>query len=176
MVLATAAVLGITAAPSAAKVLCTRDSALVGAFGRDARTDPRTAYLTEAQVDSVRRLARTPFDTLRLTYWVASRGDSLLGYAYLDTHPVRSLLETVFVAVSPHGRVLRVDVLAFHEPEDYLPPRRWFDRLAGFVLSPRLRPGDHVDGLSGATLSARAATGAVRRALALHAVLQGSAR
>lgn len=174
--LAVVAALAGTAAPAAAAVLCTRDSALARAFGRDARAEPRTVYLTEAQVDSIRHLARARYDSPRLTYWVASRRDSLAGYAYIDTHPVRSMLETVFVAVSPDGRVLRMDVLAFHEPEDYLPSRRWLDRLAGRTLSPRLRPGDQVDGISGATLSARAATEALRRVLALHAVLHRSTR
>ena len=174
--LAAVAALGCAARPAAATVRCTRDSALVAAFGSDARSEPRTVYLTEALVDSVERLARARFATPRLTYWVATRNDSAVGWAYLDTHPVRTMSETVFVALDSRGAVLRVDVLAFHEPEDYLPPRRWLDRLAGVRLSPRLRPGDRVDGISGATLSARAVTDAVRRVLALHTVLHGSTR
>jgi hypothetical protein len=63
--------------------------------------------------------------------------------------------------------------LAFQEPEDYLPPRRWLQRLVGQALSVHLRAGDGIDAISGATLSARAFTAAVRRCLAVDALLRG---
>jgi len=164
----------IPARRAQARVYETRDAALRSVFGDSARIETRTAYLTPDQVDSVRSLARARFDTPRLTYYVASRGDTLLGRAYLDTHVVRSMPETLLLAVGPDGRVHAVEILAFHEPEDYLPPRRWLRTLLGRSLSPHLRPGDALDGITGASLSARAAAEAVRRALALDRVLHGA--
>jgi hypothetical protein len=151
----------------------TRDEALRGVFPA-ARIETLTAYLTPALVESVRALARAHYTAPRCTYYEASRGDTLLGRAYIDTHVVRTMPEALLVAVGPEGRVLAVEILAFHEPEDYLPPRRWWQRLGGRTLSPHLRPGDGVDAITGATLSARAATEAVRRALALDHVLRGA--
>ena len=165
--------LGTMTPPAHAKLYRTREAALRNVFGAAARLEARTVWLTAAQVDSVRHVARAPFDAPRLTYYAASRGDTLLGYAFLDTHPVRTMSETLLIAVDPAGRVLAAEILAFHEPEDYLPPPRWLQTLLGRRLSPHLRPGDQVDGISGATLSARAATEAVRRALGLHHVLHG---
>jgi hypothetical protein len=166
----------LLATPSAeAKLFRTRDAALEHAFGAEAVTRPHTVYLTPAQVDAVHDLARAPFDAQRLTYWEASAGDSLLGRAYLDTHLVRSMFETVLVVVVPGGRVAAVDILAFHEPEDYLPPARWLATLLGKTLGSRLAPGDDVDAISGATLTVRAVTATVRRALALDRVLHGGA-
>lgn len=159
-----------------AATLATRDAVLRRVFAGATRLDPRTMYLTPAQVESVRARARAPFDTPRLTYWEAARGDTLLGRAYLDTRPVRTMPATLLVAVGPDARVLAVCVLAFHEPMDYLPPQRWLERLVGRSLSERLRAGDQVDGITGATLSARAFTDAVRRCLALEAVLHGDRR
>jgi hypothetical protein len=163
----------LAAPPVSAKLYQRRDAALQRVFGTAARLEPRTAYLTPAQVEEVRRLARARFETPRLTYWEASHGDSLLGRAYLDTHPVRTLSATLLVAVGPDGAVRAVEVLAFHEPEDYLPPAGWLRTLVGRRLSEHLRPGDAVDGISGATLSARAFTEAVRRSLALDRILHG---
>jgi len=150
----------------------TRDAALARVFGAGARFAPRTVYLTPAQIDAAASLARAKIEPPRFTYWVATRGDSLLGWAFLDSRIVRTMPATFFVAVRPDGKLLRADVLAFQEPEDYLPPRRWLDRLAGCALSPRLRPGDAVDGITGATLSARATTETIRRCLALVQVLE----
>ena len=60
---------------------------------------------------------------------------------------------------------------AFHEPLDYLPTKRWYERLVGVDTTGPLRIGRDVDAVSGATLSARAATASVRRMLAYHRLL-----
>jgi len=161
---------------AAAKTYETRDAALARVFGADAVVDRRTAFLTPAQVDSAQALAGARVEYPRVTYYVATRRDTLLGRAYLDTHIVRTLSETLLIVVAPDGRTQSVDILAFDEPEDYLPPRRWLHALVDRTLSKRLRPGDAVDGISGATLSARAATEAVRRVLAVDRVLHGERR
>jgi hypothetical protein len=165
--------LGFAAPAAHAKLYETRDAALRRVFGVEARLEPRTVYLTPAQMEAVRRQGRARFDTPRLTWWEATRRDTLLGRAYLDTHPVRSLTETLLVVAAPDGSLGAIRILAFHEPEDYLPPASWLRTLLGRRLSEHLRPGDEVDGISGATLSARAATEAVRRVLALDRVLHG---
>lgn len=151
-----------------------RDAALRRVFGDAVRIEPRSAYLTAAELDSVRRWGRARCDAPRFTYYVASRNDTLLGRAYLDTHPVRSMPATILFAVDAAGRVSAVEILAFHEPEDYLPPRRWLDRLVGRTESARLRPGEDLDGISGATLSARSTAEALRRVLALDRLLRGA--
>ena len=60
---------------------------------------------------------------------------------------------------------------SFFEPQDYLPSRRWFGQFEGRDLDEGLRLKREIRTLSGATLSSRSATDAVRRALALHRVL-----
>jgi len=159
-----------------AKTYETRDAALSRVFGPEANIQRRSVFLTEAQVDSVQRLGRCRVEQVRLSYYEATRGDSLLGRAYLDTHRVRNEHETLLIVVGPDGRTREVDILAFHEPEDYLVPQGWLETLEQRRLSSRLRPGDEVDAISGATLSTRAATEAVRRVLALDQVVQGVER
>lgn len=169
-----AVVMASAATPSGARTFEARDAALARVFGAGTRFEPRTVYLQAAQVDSVRRLAGARFDTPRFTYWRALRGDSLQGLAFLETAVVRTMPVTWLIAVTPASEVRAVEILAFHEPEDYLPRRRWLDRLLGKRLSKRLRPGDDIDGITGATLSARAACDAVRRSLALTRILGDS--
>jgi len=173
-----AAFLGACAAgtaPAAARTFATREESLRRVFGPGAHLEARTAWLSAAECDSARQWAQTNFDRSPVTYWVATRNDSLLGRAFLDTRTVRTMPATVLVAVDCRHQVLALEVLAFHEPTDYLPPRRWLDRLVGRPLTKRLRPGADVDGVSGATLSARAFTAAVRSALALDRVVTGAA-
>jgi hypothetical protein len=59
-------------------------------------------------------------------------------------------------------------VLAFNEPEDYLPKAAWYGQFAGKKLSGELQLKKAIRPIAGATLTARATTEAVRRVLAIH--------
>ena len=95
----------------------------------------------------------------------------MLGYAFLDTRMVRTLPATFLIVLSPAGIVQRVQVLAFHEPEDYLPPERWLRQFEQQPLGPDLQLHRNIHGIAGATLSSQSVTNAVRQALALFQVL-----
>jgi hypothetical protein len=153
------------------RVLLTREAALAQAFGARARIETRTTYLTPGQVSRVQQAAGAQLASARVTAYRGLVGDSLVGTAYVDTHPVRSQMETVLIVVTPEGSVSAVEVLAFNEPDDYLPPPRWLGQFDGRALSRDLKPGLAVPSLSGATLTARAVASAVRRTLALHTTL-----
>jgi hypothetical protein len=90
-----------------------------------------------------------------------------VGYALFDTHVVRTQPETFVVSLDPRGQVTGLFVCAFYEPLDYLPPDRWLGQFRGRNGSGTLRVGVEIAGITGATLSARAVAGGVRRALAV---------
>ena len=94
-----------------------------------------------------------------------------MGVGFFDTHRVRTLNETLLVALSPEGRVLRVEAVAFHEPAEYMAREAWVKQFGGKALDPQLSLKGGIRPLSGATLTAHAMTDAARRCLALHQVL-----
>jgi hypothetical protein len=165
-----AAALGV-AVPAAAKVFLSRAEALELAFPDADRVESRSHFLTPEQVERVRTLARTPFDSKLVTVHTGYRGADALGHAFIDVHTVRTLPEAFLIVLTPQGAVSSLRVLAFHEPLDYLPTERWLEQFRGRTARDELRLDRDVDGIAGATLSARAVTGAVRRALALYQVL-----
>jgi Na+-translocating ferredoxin:NAD+ oxidoreductase RnfG subunit len=81
------------------------------------------------------------------------------------------LPEAFLVVLSPGGEVRSLRVLAFHEPLEYMPSERWYDQFEEKSLSQPMRLGRDVHGIVGATLSARATTRGVRRALAFYQVV-----
>jgi hypothetical protein len=92
----------------------------------------------------------------------------------LDTHVVRTMPATVLTAIAPDGTLKAALVLQFAEPPDYLPREGWLRTLEGRALDDDLRPGRGVRRVTGATLTVQSLTDAVRRALALDAlVLRG---
>ena len=159
-----------------AKVFLTVDEALRLAFP-DTKVERRTSYLTERQRERANELAGIPVPSRLVHAYVATVEGKAAGTAYFDTHRVRTLPETVMVVLDPSGKVRRVEVLSFNEPQDYLPGGAWYGQFAGRGLDERLALKRDIRPLTGATLTARATTSAVRRVLAVHRVLQeGAAR
>ena len=159
------------APPLGAKVFYGQKEALALAFPDASRIERKTHILEDTEVAAIEALARSELGSRLVAIHTAWRGDELLGFAHIDVHTVRTKPEGFMVVLGPRGTVDAVRVLAFYEPIEYLPTQRWYDRFTGKAPDDRLRLGHDVDAVSGATLSARAATDGVRRVLAYYEVL-----
>jgi hypothetical protein len=161
--------------PFAAQTI-TQEEALVLAFPEADSIQRRTAYLTEGQlaalVSAVEEGGEAPPGVV--TYYTALRAGTLLGTAYFDAHRVRTLPQVIMIAVGPDARVLRVETLSFREPPEYRAPDRWLGLFRGKEGGEEVSSKGEVPNLTGATLTARATTRAVHRALALHRILHPS--
>ena len=154
-----------------AKVFYAKEEALRAAFPEADVIDKQTFFLTDDQQKQVETLARTRLDSKLVTLYIGRRGQKPLGYAMIDVHNVRTLPEAVMVVLSPEGRVASTLILAFYEPLEYLPNERWLKQFDQTRLTPDLRVGGRIAGITGATLTARAMTESVRKVLALYQVL-----
>lgn len=171
-----AAVLGLAAAlavavPAPATVFHTRSEALDLAFPEADRVEHHTYVLDAEQARRIEELAGAAPDSRLVRVYRGYRKGDLLGYAFIDVHTVRTLPEAFLVVLSPDGEVESLRLLAFHEPLDYKPTDRWYDQFGRKSLGDGLRVGRDIHGIVGATLSARATTRGVRRALALYEVV-----
>lgn len=160
----------VGAVPCLPEVLLTESRALERAFP-GASVKRRTLYLTEEQVAAIERRARSRLPSPVVTVYEARSGDEVVGRAVLDTSVVRTMPATVLSAISPDGTLEMALVLQFTEPPDYLPREGWLKTFAGRALDDDLWPGRGVNAVTGATLTVHAFTDAVRRALALDALV-----
>ena len=85
---------------------------------------------------------------------------------------MRTLSETILVATDPEGRVTRIELLSFAEPEEYVPRGNWYAQFVGRPLDDELRLKRAIRPADGASLTAGATTDAVRRVLALQRTLR----
>lgn len=175
--LALAALLAAVAAgPAAGKVFMTADEALALAYP-GCTVDRETVFLTDEQRAEARRRSGVEVRSslvhpYRVTCPAAGgEGTRPGGTAYFDVHRVRTLEETLMIALDASGAVKRIEVLSFKEPEDYLPREIFYQQYVGKTLGPDLQLKRDIRNVTGATLTARATTEAARRVLALHEVI-----
>jgi hypothetical protein len=131
-------------------------------------------FLTPAQVTEVARRAGTDPASALVARYLAARNGQAVGRAYVDTHTVRTKRESLLIALDAQGRVMRVDVTAFLEPSEFRAPAAWLGQYRGRALEDDLAVNRAIRPIAGATLTARAANNAVRRVLAVDAVLQAA--
>ena len=165
-----ALVLLLAAASAGAKVFLTQEEALNLAFP-GATLDRKPVFLTAAEQQEAAALSGGPPPSALVVVYSATRDGRPVGTAYFDTHVVRTQTEVLMIVVDASGAIMRVEVLSFAEPEDYLPREHWYAQFPGKTLGDELSVKRGIRAVSGASLTARATTEAARRVLALHRVL-----
>jgi hypothetical protein len=168
------AVLARAAASFAAEI--TREEALALAYPGAAIRAERI-FMTDDQRKRAGERAGEAIPTALVARYLATSGGAAVGRAYVDTNVVRTKKETLLIALDAAGRVKRLDVVAFLEPSEYRPPDAWLRQYQSRPLDDQLQMNKAIRPIAGATLTARAVNGAVRRMLAIDSVLPtGEAR
>ena len=150
------------------KVLKTKDNALQDAFPAGTTITRTTLFLTGEQIDKVNTMAKVKCRSKLITYYTASQADSVIGFAFFDSHIVRTKSETFMLIVRVDGTIQDLQMLAFYEPLDYLPTPGWFSLFQNKQLDDSLWPNRAIDTVSGATLTTQAVTREVRKILAIY--------
>ena len=156
--------------PSYAKVYYSKQEAMELAFGTEAKIENLSLFLKADEKERIEKLARTKIDSSLFTFYVGKKGDELIAYAAIESHKVRTKPETLLVVLNAQGQLTRVETLAFHEPPEYQPSERWYAQLLNLPLE-EVSFRKKIQGISGATLSSRAALDSVRKVLAMYQVM-----
>jgi Na+-translocating ferredoxin:NAD+ oxidoreductase RnfG subunit len=160
--------------PAWATTLITVDEALNLAFP-DGIIERETVFLTDEQRQTAEKKGGSEVSSSIVTRYAATGDDEVvLGWAYLDTHRVRTLPETLMIVLHPDGTVRKVEVVTFREPLEYMPRESWYQQYQGQELNDDLALKRDIRPVTGATLTARATTEAVRRVLAVHETITAS--
>ncbi len=115
-----------------------------------------------------RRLGYALSKTSYYLFVATSQHGEVDGYAFIDDQMGQHKPITFAVKLSPVGVVLREEVLVYRETHgDEIHSRRFGKQFEGKTIDDPLRPGKDIDTISGATISSRAITIGVRRALVL---------
>ena len=136
----------------------------------------QSIYLTPQQVAKATQYAGEPVSTAFFVMYSVTRSGKLLGWVYLDTHRVRTLNETIFISIDPDHRVHNVQILNFHEPQEYMASDRFLALMKGRTLATKPSIRGDIPLIAGATLTSDAVASSVSRILAVHKVVTEGAR
>jgi hypothetical protein len=156
--------------PCFAKIYYSKNEALELAFGKSAQVEMLSLFPDDQQVARIQEIAKVKLDSGLFTFYVGKNQGITLGYAAIETITVRTKPETLMIVLTPEGELSNVQTLAFHEPPEYQPPERWFTQLYKRPLS-EMDFNKGVDGITGATLSTRAAISSIRKVMAIHQIM-----
>lgn len=153
-----------------ARVYIGIQGALSAAFP-DAEFQRKPMYLSRAQQSTLKAVPGLASIGRFHTFYIArdARGQ-IIGHALFDTHTVRTKEQTLLIALNPDSTVRSTRVISFFEPQEYLAPDRWLQIFTGKSSKDAIRTGRDLPTISGATLTTRAVSDAVRKAIQLHGV------
>ena len=157
--------IGFYCGAASAKSYQTQQQAIAAAFP-SLQAERKTLFLNKEQTERIEKLARTNVGSRVVSYYVSRSTSGVSGVAFFDRQIVRDMPVTFMVAVKASGEVDRVEILAFDEPEDYLPPLRWLQLYRARRLNDDLMIGRSIPHITGASLTSQAMNDGVRRALA----------
>lgn len=150
----------------------TKDAALHHYFPEQS-IERRSEYLSKEQKLAIKQAARAPWDHGVVTYYIAKDGSSVIGYAFFESVTVRTKTATYMVVINPNGTIRGIEILAFYEPEDYKPSRKWLYQFNEKNISSDLTLKSGIHNIVGATLSAQALSEGARKYLAFCKVIFG---
>lgn len=154
-----------------ARVIRTFPEAVQSVFPSADNVKRQSVYLTAEQVQRASKMAQERIDTAFLVAYRVTRGGTLLGWAYLDTHRVRTLNETVLICIDTRERIMHIEQLSFAEPQEYMASDRFLELFHNRVLDANLSLKGSIPSITGSTLTCSVLTSAARRVLALHKIV-----
>lgn len=152
----------------AAVVYLTEEEGLRKVLPEADRFDPDPVHLSADQLAQAQRLAGRAFRESDYRFWIGRKGEAIAGYATVLEVVGKERPITFLIGIGPAGEIKGVEVLVYRESRGAeIRYPRFMAQFAGKKIDNPLRLGDDVESISGATLSSRAATYAVRKALAI---------
>ncbi|NIQ12956.1 MAG: FMN-binding protein [Candidatus Dadabacteria bacterium] len=153
-----------------ASVFNTREKSLKHAFPNASKIDKIQIFLSDEQVDEIKKLGKTDVDSKIHIFYKAVKDGEEIGYAIIDTHNLRTTTETVLFVLNCDGTLRYAEILAFFEPQDYMPGNKWIDIFKNISLNDKIRVGRDIPDITGATITSNSFSEATRKVLAIYEV------
>ena len=151
-----------TPSTAVAEVFLSQSEALKHVFGKNHRAALKSKIIERQDLRKLEAKAKAKIGSRLFSYHIW-RGNIVV----IDKALVRTKQCVYMVAVNSNLKVKSVKVLAFFEPDEYLPTDNWFEKFSGLKPSRQVELGDNIPLVAGSTLTVNAISKGVRKNLAL---------
>lgn len=158
----------IAASIASAELLISPVESMQLVFSPEAKVEKKNILLTKEKAQAVEKEIKGKLKTKLYQVYKASKEDKLLGYGILVSQNVRSKNCVVMYHISNDSILKSIEIIAFNEPKEYLPSKKWTQVFSGVQTSQQLYLSKDIPIITGATLSARAVSDASRIAFAIY--------
>lgn len=155
------------AAPLSGKVYLTKDDALKQAFPSAEAIERQNLFLMDEDLKHIEALSKVKVESKLFTYYKAVGKEGIIGYAVIESHIVRTKPEVFMAVITTKGVIDHIEILAFYEPEEYIPSKRWLQLFKGRRLDDQLWIRKEINAISGATMTSEGITREIRKILAI---------
>ena len=129
--------------------------------------ETKNITLSDAQVAQLSSASKQKIDTKIYRIFVAKNGSKVAGYGVLINKKVRTKNVVALYLITADEKIKSIEIVAFNEPEEYLPSKTWLDMFDNKSVNNPLMLNQDIPTKTGATLSAKTITDGARAALAL---------
>lgn len=127
----------------------------------------KSILLTNKEAKTVELKARKKLHSKIIRIYLINRAKKIVCYGIILTRRVRTKKSAILYMIDPKGKIKAIEILAFNEPSEFKPKKKWINTLKGKNINDPLRINQDIHTISGATLSARNVAEGARIALAI---------
>lgn len=134
--------------------------------------DRLTVELSKDQMKRIQKASKIAVRNNKVAVWNVKKGESVVGTFWVDQVIGKHEFITYAVGLNADGSVKQVEIMDYRETYGYqVREAGWRKQFVGKKSSDRVKLGQDVQNISGATLSCRNITDGVKRILATHEII-----
>ena len=135
-------------------------------FGDTVLITPITVRLTTAEKDSLAHRSVLKWLTDSINVYICRAKENVVGYGFVDDVKGKTQFVTYLTSVRPNGEVQDIDVLAYRESYGgEIAYESFRKQFRAKTVNDKLRLGNDIKNISGATISVHAITAGVKKIL-----------
>ena len=150
-----------------AKVLVSPIDAMKENFGSHVNISKKNILLNKTAFEQIQHSSKVKLTTKIYRIYTAKKNEKILGYGILINKKVRSKNAVILYFIQDN-RLKDIEIIAFNEPLEYIPTKKWSSQFKNIPTSKMLKLSRDIPTISGATLSARSITNGSRVAFAIY--------
>ncbi len=145
------------------------ESVIRAVYPDAAKIEKKSSLISNSELKKIEHLAQTKLKSKLIRYYVIHRSNGKREFAIVSIQKMRTKKAAILYMIE-NGVIRHVEILAFGEPQEFKPTKKWLEQFENKDIKSSLKVGDGIAAKSGATLSAKGVASGAKIALAIYEV------